>query len=137
MASYITEYERFMDSQGIKYSHQNATSVSISYETSNIKSCRVQVNFDADGDNKVAFHSWSIGNVKDDEKFSKALVLCNELNKQYRWVKFYIDDDRDIAVSADAIVDLSSVGSECAEMVSRMVNISDAAYPQFMKLLWF
>ena len=58
------------------------------------------------------------------------------MNAQYRWVKFYIDGDQDIACQSDALVDIESVGSECLQMVERMVGIMDEAYPEFMKAFW-
>ena len=69
-------------------------------------------------------------------KLAAALVLCNEMNNTWRWVKFYIDRDGDIRVQDDAVIDLSSVGDECDELVSRMVDIIDKAYPDFMRLKW-
>lgn len=76
----------------------------------------------------------SIGSFKNKE--TEALVTCNKANKQYRRVKFYADDDFNIAVSADAILSGGSCGSECPKMVLRMIDIVDEMYPAFMKALW-
>ena len=64
------------------------------------------------------------------------LEECNSLNGEYRWVKFYIDGDGDIAVSMDAVVDIDTVGAECIQLVNRMVNIYDDAYPRLMRAIW-
>ena len=136
MANYKAEYLRYMDEKGIKYRDRNETVVSVGYSADNMKSVDVIVEFDKEGKNLVTFHSWSIGKFADDAKYSRALVVCNEMNKKFRWVKFYLDNDRDVTVQADAIVDIETVGRECAELVSRIVNISDEAYPEFMRVLW-
>ena len=67
---------------------------------------------------------------------AKGLITCNELNAKYRWVKFYLDKDKDVCVSLDAYIDEHTVGEECLNLVRRMINISDEAYPLFMKALW-
>jgi len=135
MANYKALYLRYMDAHNIRYTTANNI-VSISYTGSNAQSITILVSFDPDGNNLVEFGCYSIGSCKSDEKYANAIVLCNEMNKKYRWVKFFVDDDRSIVGKADAIVDSSSVGSECAEMVSRMVGIIDDVYPEFMRLMW-
>jgi hypothetical protein len=136
MANYKMEYQRYMDGHGIRYSVANDTIVSVTYTGNNCQSISVIVAFDQSGNNLVEFGSYCIGTVNTDEKYADAIVLCNQLNKQYRWVKFFVDDDRSIVAKADAIVDFSSVGAECSEMVNRMVGIIDDVYPEFMRLMW-
>ncbi|MBQ9413931.1 MAG: YbjN domain-containing protein [Clostridia bacterium] len=60
-----------------------------------------------------------------EEKFAEALILCNELNVKYRWVKFCIDSDRDIMVEDDAVLTPSTAGEECFELLSRTAYILD------------
>lgn len=135
MANYKAAFMKYLDNHGVKYDDQNETIVSLSYKAENMDSVRVYVGFDSDGENLVTFKSYSIGHVKDD-KLSAALVACNAMNAQFRWIKFYIDDDQDIACQCDALVDMESVGSECLQLVERMVGIMDDAYPEFMKAFW-
>ena len=136
MANYKAQFMRYMGLQGIRYSELTETTVSVGFTTDNVPSVTVLVSFDSDGNGYAEFGSYGIGTVKADEKYANALVLCNDLNKQYRWVKFYIDDDRSIVAKADAILDYDSAGSECLEIVNRMVGIIDSSYSQFMKLMW-
>lgn len=76
---------------------------------------------------------WDICNVP---QKARALMLekLNELNSVYRWVKFFIDSDDDIAV------DMSVEGEDpenAAELIfeqfNRMVSIVDQAYPDIMR----
>ncbi len=136
MANYRMEFQRYMDSHGIRYGALNNNVVSVTYTGTNCQSIAILVAFDQSGNNYVEFASYSIGAVNTDEKYANAIVLCNQFNKQYRWVKLFVDDERAIVAKADAIVDFSSVGAECSEMVNRMVRIIDDVYPEFMRLMW-
>ena len=136
MANYKSQFLRYIGLQGIKYSELDNTTVSIVYAGEKAPSISILVSFDADGNNYSEFGCYSIGAVKKDEKYANAIVLCNDLNKQYRWVKFFVDDNRNIVAKADAILEYSSAGSTCLEMVTRLVSIIDSCYPDFMKLMW-
>ena len=135
MANYKAQYLRYMDAHNIIYTTSNNI-VSITYSGKNSQSITILVSFDPDGNNLVEFGCYSIGSCNSDEKYANAIVLCNEMNKKYRWVKFFVDDDRAVVGKADAIVESSSVGSECSEIVNRMVGIVDDVYPEFMRLMW-
>lgn len=134
MSNYKSAYLAHMDSEGIKYTERDENSVVVSYGGDNMQSIRITVIFDKDGGNQVHFVNWDIGNYKD--KVAKALVICNAMNKRWKWAKFYIDDDYDVTVDSDALVSADSVGPECMEMVVRLVDIIDKSYPEFMKAKW-
>ena len=129
--AFMSELER----RGIKYTDVNENRVSISYSGDNTNEIKINVIFDKDGDNLVALRCWSFGKVPANKR-SAVIEACNSLNAQYRWVKFYIDDDGDVCTSLDAVVDISTVGAECKQLVSRMVDIYDKAYPTLMKACW-
>ena len=95
----------------------------------------MNVIFDKDGEGLVALRCWSFGKVPEGKR-GALLEACNKLNSDYRWVKFYIDDDGDIATSLDAVIDIDTVGPEVIQLVSRMVSIYDGAYPTLMKATW-
>jgi hypothetical protein len=134
MANYKELFKRYMDIEGIKYEDRDEFLVKVTYSGDNLKSIPVYVFFDKDGDPLVQFKCWDIANFK--EKEAKGILACNEINKQYRWVKFYLDDDADIVASIDAYIDASTCGEECLSLVRRVVNITDAAYPTFAKAVW-
>lgn len=64
------------------------------------------------------------------------LKACNEANKQFRWIKFYVSDNQEVMAEDDAVLDMASVGEECIELVARMVRVVDEAYPKFMKAIY-
>ena len=135
MADYKKLFTSHMDQKGIKYSISDQNTVKVTFSGDNMKSIDVFVFFDKNGGRSVAFRSWSFATFKED-KLATAYKVCNDLNNQYRWVKFFIDKDGDVIAQIDAVVNEETCGKECMEMVGRMVNISDEVYPSIMKTLW-
>ena len=70
------------------------------------------------------------------DKYAKAIMLCNEMNKKWRWVKFSIDEKKDILVEGDVDFDISNAGKACHSFVERVVGRVDDTYPDFMRLLY-
>ena len=94
----------------------------------------IHVVFDTDG-NSVQVITSPIASVPI-EKTSKMLLTLNDLNCKYRWVKLYLDSDNDLMADADQIIDEYTAGEACVEIVMRMANIIDEAYPEIMKCIW-
>ncbi|MBE6680289.1 MAG: hypothetical protein E7598_07205 [Ruminococcaceae bacterium] len=134
MANYKNLFMSHMDSEGVKYTDRDTYVVQVTYNGDNLKSIPINVFFDKDGDPIVQFKCWDIGNFKGKEE--KGIVACNEINKKYRWVKFYLDDDSDVVASIDAYISDDSCGRECLSLVRRSVSIIDDAYPTFARAMW-
>ena len=133
--SYKDEFMAAMDAKGIKYTDAGEFRVTVAYRGDNTNDIKITVIFDKDGEGLVALRCWSFGNVPANKRID-VLETCNSLNTDYRWVSFYIDGDNDVTVSLDAVVDIDTVGEECIQLVRRMVNIYDEAYPLLMKACW-
>ena len=131
--SYKSEFIRALNAEGIKYRDIDENRVSITYEGENASEIAIAVIFDSDGEGLVALRCWSFGKITEAKRVAY-MTCCNSLNTTYRWVKFYIDNDGDIAVSLDAVIDMSSVGAEVIQLVRRMVGIYDDAYLELMKV---
>lgn len=134
MANYKQLFMNYMDAKGVKYTNSNDHVVKVVYSGDNLKSIPVYVSFDEDGDSMIQVYCFEIANFNNNA--AAGLFACNELNKKYRWVKFYLDKDNDIICSLDAYIDDVTCGEECLKLVRRVVNITDEAYPTFMKALW-
>jgi hypothetical protein len=130
-ARYVTSY---LDEQGIKYQVKNDRKVLITYKGDNLETIPINVFFDEDDDPVVQLVCWEILNFKAREE--QAIQLCNKLNLQYRWVKFYIDNDKDMVASLDATFDEETCGEICLSLVRRMVSIIDDVYPEVAKARW-
>ncbi len=134
MANYKQLYMDYMDENGIKYSDVDDFVVRVAYTGDNLKSIPVHVFFDKTGDSVINMVCFEIANFKSNT--AAGLIACNEMNSKYRWVKFYIDNDGDLFCSLDAYIDEDTCGEECRNLVGRIVNIVDEAYPVFMRALW-
>lgn len=132
--SYKEAYLRYMDEKGVKYQDVDERVVDVAYNGKNADVLRVRVLFDPDDSGHVHFISGDVGSFK--EKVPEGLLLCNAMNMNYRWAKFYLNQQNSVVVDSDAIIDRNIVGPSCVEIVERMVDIVDHAYPEFMKAKW-
>lgn len=126
---------RFLDNKNIVYTELKDYAVEILTHTDTIDNIRIVIGFDEYESKRVWMKSWSIGRF-DGELYGKAMVLCNSLNLRYRWFRFLIDAEHDVALATDAVVDESSVGDELFELIIRMLSIMDSVYPEYMKIRW-
>lgn len=135
MANYKGLFTKFMEENGIKYTEKNDHHVIVSFSGKNNQAIKIHVDFNENGDGMVQLYAWDIGNFGGD-KTAKGVEVCNELNAKYRWVKFYLDKDKDVCVSTDSYICEDNAAYVCLSLVRRMVSIADEAYPTFMKALW-
>lgn len=127
----------YFDSKGFKYQIEEDRDVMrISFgKLDNKDGLKILVFFDEDN-RTVAIRSFDYVSFPE-SKIGNMYALCSKMNKNFRWVKFYVDEeDNTITISDDAVVMLDSVGDELYELVMRMTSIADTAYPEFMKAVW-
>ena len=74
-------------------------------------------------------------NVPED-KLADVIFVCNELNSQYKWVKFYVDDRNNIILQDDAILTVENAAEEAFELLIRMIQISEEAKLKIMKAIY-
>ncbi len=134
MFPYAQLFVNHMNANGIKYTEENERVIKVAYGGDNMDSIAVYVFFDKDGEPMIQCKSWNILNFKNN--VDKGIVVCNQLNAKYRWVKFYIDDDSDVICELDAMIDEETCGNECLTLVRRIVSIVDEAYPVLAKARW-
>ena len=121
-------FERFMDSKGVKYSvlDEDDNIVYLSFGGSKYETF-VFVDFDENVPcNSAHFSSNGFAKIIPG-KNAEALVKLNELNKRFRWVKFWMDAEGIFTADCDAIVEIGSVGEECVNMAFRLSNITEDA----------
>ncbi|MBR5774415.1 MAG: YbjN domain-containing protein [Clostridia bacterium] len=134
MADYKSIFMSYLDQEGIKYTDRSEFVVKVVYSGDNLNTIPIYVFFDEDRDPIVQLQCWEIINFKG--KIGRAVEACNTLNNEYRWIKFRVDNDADIVASIDAYIDAETGGPECLNLVRRIVNIVDDAYPTLAKALW-
>ncbi len=64
--------------------------------------------------------------------------LMNELNREYKYFKFTMDDNGAVCVQYDFPVTVSEeeVGSIAMEVALRCAKVVDDAYPRIMQVIW-
>lgn len=127
----------YFDSQDIRYSMRGDDNeiISVGFRAENKESIEILLFF-SEGNDNVGIRSFDLCKVPEVKK-PALYELCSKLNDEYRWVKFYIDeDDNTITAADDALIQLDSCGEECLELVMRMCDIADEVYPEIMKAIW-
>lgn len=90
--------------------------------------------FDQD-EESVALRVYGLTKCNSDN-FARTLLAVNELNNKFRWFKFEIDKDKDVNMECDAVIDISTAGEVCTELVYHCMSIAKDAYPILMKAQW-
>jgi hypothetical protein len=68
-------------------------------------------------------------------KLEKAISACNEANGKYRFVRFVCRNNGNIAMEMDMPAETQNVGAVAIELLYRLLDIADDAYPEFEKAL--
>jgi hypothetical protein len=72
-----------------------------------------------------------------EDKYDRMYKVLNQVNNEYKLVKFTLDEENgQIIARDDAVIQLDSCGEECFELMIRMVQIVEDAYPTLMKGIW-
>lgn len=70
------------------------------------------------------------------EKKTAAVLACNDINAEYKWIKAYVDSENDLIYKLDAKLSPETAAEETLEMVLRMASITDDVKPQIMKAIY-
>lgn len=129
-----------LDQRNIKYLPpliDNKT-VTIPWEGEKCPSTLIFFQFSDDGTN-VHIRTGDIQEIEKEHtsQIVAAYITCNDLNKQYRWFTFYVNNDDEsvakVEARGDAIMTPYTIGSDCWELLGRMTSILDDAYPTIME----
>lgn len=63
-------------------------------------------------------------------KEDAALRVCNKINCEYRYTKFVVENGN-VGVQLDVAIETANMGSVAVELLSRTLDIIDAALPSF------
>lgn len=64
-------------------------------------------------------------------KTAEARKACNEANGKYRFVRFVARDNGNVAIEMDMPAETQNVGAVAVELLYRLLDIADDAYPIF------
>ena len=76
-----------------------------------------------------------LAKVPIDRQF-EVLSALNELNREYRFVSFYSDPEDFVTAQTDRVIAANETAEPVMEMIARVVQILDGAYPRIMKAIW-
>lgn len=126
----------YMESKGVRCSvNEEKNLIRLGFKANNKGSIELMVIFDKDN-GSVGLRSFDYCRFPE-EKLAAMYEVCSKVNKEYRWIKFFVDErDNTVTLADDAIIQIDSCGEEIFELICRMVSIGDEAYPIFMKALW-
>ena len=117
-------FAKHLEAKGKKYDYEERPGksdvVEIRFSGDNWNSIAIRFFFDADG-KSVAVRVFSICKYSD-SKLASGLLQANATNNEYRWVRFYIDDDNEATAAIDAVIDEETVAAK------RSGDISDIAF---------
>lgn len=138
MLDTTVSFVKLLDREGKTYDYDERPGqsdvITLKFAGENCNSMVIRFFFDADG-KSAAVRCFSICRFTE-EQAELAIMESNKLNNEYRWVRFSVDSDNEVAASYDVILTPQNSGEVCYEILARMVNIIDKVYPRFMKIRW-
>ena len=94
----------------------------------------VQILFISAADNDVAIRVFHLLQAPADRR-QAMLEACNKVNLAYRFTHFVLADDNSVTIQMDVPVEAKETGAVAVELLVRMLNITDEAYPILAKAL--
>ena len=127
-------FSDYLDEKGIKHRIVESDRILVGIHGNELPNQYVTFVFD-DKDTNVAIRAFSIIKVPESKKVN-AIVMCGVLNNAYRFVKFCIDKDADLNAEIDAVIEPYTAGKVCFELLVKLTEILDKAYPAIMEAFW-
>ncbi len=93
----------------------------------------LQIFFISGADNDAAVRAFQFFQIPEGKQ-NEALRLCNRLNRDYRFAKFVLEDDGWVGIQMDMPVETQPIGQVCLELLMRLLNIAEDAYPTLAAL---
>lgn len=140
MLASTKQFIELLDAKGTKYkinapTNSGKDTMSVSYQGDNMDTIRCNLFFDTECES-VALRVFDIVKIPDG-KLASMFVAVNALNNRFRFAKFCIDtDDNTVQAEIDGAFRSQDAGEITRELMLRIVNICDEAYPDLMKALW-
>ena len=129
------EFLKVMDREGHKYNYMGIDEdddeqINVSFSGDNLDAIDVKIFFDEDLDS-VSMRAWSVIYF-DKADYAEVLEQVNELNSDYKYVKFVVDTN-DMSVDAEIdcpLRDDANAGEIAYDGLYYIVMIVDEAYPE-------
>lgn len=122
----VSAFTAALRAENINFSKSDdKPSVFIKYNGDNFNNLTFSFFFDEGGD-AVSVKVFSIMQFTK-AQLADAYKFCNEMNNEWRWIRFYVDSDDEFTADMDAVVypDSPSCGQDCVALLRRAVRIVD------------
>ncbi len=135
MGSAVKNTKSYFDSKGYVYMMEREDVMRINFtDFDNISEVDILIVFE--DDRVVSLSCFNICQVPENKK-KDIYEVCSDMNSEYRFVKFYVDeDDNTVTAETDAIITPEVAGEKVFRLVELMPAVIDEAYPYFMRKLW-
>ena len=134
MTDYMNKVAGCAEAGGIVCEFPEDDCLRVSFPGKNAESIPVDIFFSETETNVVELICFAIATL-DDERLQNGLIICNELNRKNKWVKFCLDSDNDLLCKIDLFVKEGSCGEECICLARRMAALIDDHYPEIRQAL--
>ena len=127
----------FFDSKGLHYEilGDDEEVIHFGLPMENREGIMLFLFFAPDG-TSVSIRNFDLVKIPEGKK-AQAIMVCNELNLHFKWVKFAYDDERKcIQATDDAVIQLDSCGDEVLRCSIQLMRVCDEAYPLIMKAIY-
>lgn len=121
-------FMQYMDQNDIKYAvlDESDNLVALTFGGSKYDTF-VLVDFDEGGNcDSVHFSSQHFAKCELGS-LPNVIIKLNELNRRFRWLKFWVDEEGHLTADSDAIIEIGSVGAECVQAAFRISDILEDA----------
>ena len=139
MYQITTNIANHFQQAGLKFAQKEAGQLSYLELGFGLKGVNLTIRVLSSGEDQIKIQSSDFANFKADA-LAVAYEVANQLNNRFKYVKFRIDPD-DGAISCDhdvpaAVIKAGQGPAAAEEIVYRMANIVETAYPDIMKRIW-
>ena len=124
-AAVLEAFTRRLDDEKIHYSvDAEKDIVRVRFNGEYFRSVTFTFIFDSDGES-FGLRVFSIAQFTN-AQLEDAYEFCNRMNERFRWLRLYVDGDRELTAGLDAVITPATAGAICSELLHRAVNIVDS-----------
>ena len=124
---------QYLTEQGYHCKEYDDRAFRLIFTGDNCSDISILILFDDSNSDMVRLQCDAVSNANFNGKEATGLALCNNLNSQYRWVKFYLNEESNIRALVDGMVEPNTCGQEVYRLLNLIVGIIDEAYPDIMR----
>ena len=127
----------YLDSKGMRYEivGDNEEAIRTGFKMFNMDNIRIFVIFDEDC-TSCSIKTFDYIKIPK-EKYDKIYKVLNQMNHDFRWIKFFLNEEEGyVVILDDAVIQLDTCGEEVFRCMQQLAAVADEAYPRIQKELW-